>query len=453
MRSAILVLIASCGRYEFAALPDASPAVVEQRLTATTLQTPDGLSVAVGMYDAELDTECSFVETATDWVCLPLDAYLAYRDASCTERVAVQFDCATPATYVAAYAYVDDTLTNIEVFRLAELIATEGSVYQRDTNGACVVVGGGTAGPIYALGDAIDTSQLIHGTLERTTTGGRLDHVGIVTSDGDRMPWAAHDRVLDSVCAPFPTVDGLGCAPVDASTTSRLFSDGACSMHLAATQRTLPPRFAYAYGFTGCIATDYEFFEITGPETTPAQVYSGNGACTLGTVDPMSHYYPATRITLQPLASRVPAGSTRLRAIEYDGGGAVLASQSLHDTLLDVACAPANTVDGQQRCLPNGLIVSTLFTDSACTAPIQLGREQINNCVLGDMRYGRDTVVQGPACDQVWRAYELGPQYAGGPLWSNTGGPCFQLPAATYFTVVREMMPDELVPLTRATPP
>jgi hypothetical protein len=246
---------AEVGRAELAPLhlrqPEASG-----RFALRTIESDDGLFVAVGLRDLELGSDCILkTSSATEAVCVPGDWGLGdvrYKDDECKVPVLVVPVGGSPPPRVLGHAGCDDELL------VTGVVDTASPGFSRDLTGTCIA-SEVPAGTYFSLGP----SPTPIGRLERRRgrSSGRLAPIEL-SAGNIRIPEGTlYDGELDAECSHTGDKE-FTCRPIDLGYEHVYYRDGTCSAGsevelahvwpdppIARCGGTYPPRFAWPPGF------------------------------------------------------------------------------------------------------------------------------------------------------------------------------------------------------------
>jgi hypothetical protein len=357
---------------------------------------PDGTTAPVAIYDSMLGVTC----TAAAWsdgasYCTASTGFIEYSDASCSAPVILPAFDWTPGTPLFATTSAG-TATN-HLYRGGTAVSL-AQIYDNST-GTCTPAGAG--GTYYSIAGEITPSDLVAVTVSHDATGA-MSYVytrgadGLQTVDTSEL----HDNTLDSDCilgAQSARLQTTYCLPLPVDITSQ-FDDASCTKPLAAAGGSEQPAYVMTFPAAGeCFEIDRVYPVAT--TVTRTQVFirpAFDTACTATTI-PSAPYY-SVETAPQPLPALVhqPASQSgrRIENALRKVGSQTLVDADFYDTTLQTYCSPAPQPDGSIACLPEGLSVTTYFTDAACTASILVAvRPAIQfDCGFTLPRYASETI-------------------------------------------------------------
>jgi hypothetical protein len=391
---------------------------------------------------------CTF-RTAVDGRlrCLPVatdDAVFSgasrvWTDAACTSEIAeVAFE-GTPTSFVvyefpnfAACAAPDTTTRFHEAGARLPYDGTQ-TVYEKDSNGACVARTAYFNRSYYTLGAEIPPERFVAAE-ETYSTDGRLAVRAAEGEDGSRFcdDMTFQDTTRDELCTVQLSEDGTyRCLPAF-SLQGTFYTDAACSIGATAAAAQLRacgkrnPR--YVQGPVTACSQGRAIYQrgalATGPffylSATCTPLEAGYDIYPVG-----AHVVPDELVGFAE--ERVDVGG-RLRRIDLVGGGARIHQSVWYDPELDSACWFRRTEENTMRCVPlsrAGAPVAgrsslrTGYSDPGCTVVVQAVAE---DCSGVKPAYLVDTGDSS-------RVYPVGAELPG--LYYNTGS-CTAMPGTWY---------------------
>lgn len=246
--------------------------------------------------------------------------------------------------------------------------------------------GGSDAGP--GNGDGVQ-----HG-------GTRIKLRGVQTAEGTFLYTSPYDSMLDSICYPVRTVDGvLRCVPLSDATVTA-YADINCTTLLASvsTPSCVKPTLAVKYTSSATDHCDTRFtvYKVGGVVAAP-KVYTmdpGVG-CVQHDAPPNTEYHAVTsEIPSTDLVtfteSLVPL-TPDLGAYVLDGAdGSRIQRAYFADTKRGKACEPYVANDGQMHCMPRAKAAAGGFSDMGCT----VGTADPRECVVAYEQFDDSTALQ-----------------------------------------------------------
>lgn len=212
--------------------------------------------------------------------------------------------------------------------------------------------------------------------------GTRLRPRWRVTQSGARELMGIRDTQLGVDCKFRPTPSGLRCVPdPDAlstlTDTTQSFRDEACAVQVAIGFGDGASRFVVMRDATtlDCPDAPLRVFEAQSPSrVTELFGRTSSGECRRsmkvgGGIDTATRGRELTQELVGAKLVVVGFGGEGLRAAYFEAvDGAVTFSHWI-DPKLDAACSITTAADGEARCVPDGLFLSTTFADAACSTP------------------------------------------------------------------------------------
>ncbi len=448
---------------------DAGPAPIQlscqeasgDRIRLVTREHGDGSSEFVRLHDTDFTETCSFSRASDGAIrCLPVvdgspfaDGSVRYMDDVCATpiaQMAVSGGGSPPymrEVVPAADACVG-TVSEFHVLGGQLPVAPDSLIFQL-IGGVCT----GVAAPaldFFAITEALPPTAFVEGT-QAYTDSGRVRLSQVDGADGSRScggQAALIDRDLgDHPCQIQLSEDGsLRCLPQDVGPTS-LFSDDVCTaaIDVALVNEICNADAAYVTDAAGAACPLLRRVRALGPPAGP--VFQLTDVCAAIAASPIAHEIGASvsPFSFAELAPRTDAPSgDRLARVDLvsDDGLRMFAGRWI-DGNLDEPCAFAPAEDGAERCLPfdsptelTARVVS-LFSDDACTLPIQVGVRD-PSCAAGDARF----VVE--AVGGFTRVYEAGPAVPG-PLYQFDATCVESSPGSSFYELGAELVPQTFV--------
>ena len=418
------------------------------RLNAVVLYHGGDDADLVRFVDSEYGTACSF-RTASDGAlrCLPVGndgavfngAIRLWTDAGCTNAIAEVSYEGTPTSFALfdfpSFGPCYDGDSNTRFHQAGSKLPYDGTqtVYEKDSNGACV---GRTAyfnRSYYTLGAEIGPESFVTAQ-ENYSTDGRLAVRSATGEDGSRFcdHTTLRDRERDELCTIQVGEDGTyRCLPAISFQTS-FYSDGGCTSGMVAA--TAQP--------AACGKRNPRY--IQGPVTACSQ---GRAIYQRGPLATGSFFYMSdicrpleAGYGVYPVGAHVEPGELvgfteerrdiggRLRRLDLVGGGARIHRDTWYDPELDSACWFRRTDSNTMRCVPLSRAGAPVagrsamrngYSDANCTVAVQAVAE---DCSGVAPRYLVDTGDQN-------RVYPVGAHLGG--LYYNAGS-CTAMPGGWY---------------------
>ncbi|HUS27397.1 MAG TPA: hypothetical protein VMZ53_02780 [Kofleriaceae bacterium] len=357
------LLVAACGRIDFAPLPDAGapPVTNGRRLHAVEAESDHG-SLFLGWYDPELGTECTF-RTAEDGAtrCLPPTDYgVLFADAGCTAPLAelvgpwANAACARPP-------YATRLATNT-VYRMG-MASTQTTTYAGNPTN-CLVVMPAITPPtfLFEVGEVIPASAFVAAT-EALVPLGRLSAVELIgDDDSHQRTGEMFDTVRNERCRWLANgIDTAYCVGNSVTVSPPGFSDAACTQ--PAVRASAPGSFVLIVDASACPTS--QRMVATGPALGAFYRNQGN-TCV---VDAGTAY---------SIVDVPPDGPVRASLVfDRNAGAGVLASwhtdeldvpASLFDTKRNSACTPfVDHASKRYVCAPPTTTAYGVYSDAACT--------------------------------------------------------------------------------------
>jgi hypothetical protein len=388
----LVLCLAACGEVSGAKVdastpPDSGPDLNDGAKSGSRLKLRyvdyAGLREVQGVRDTQRNEDCNPQQWAGGKAyCVPDAAGVVYANATCTQRLGQVYRdaaCTTqspPPGYFIEYSYSNACAADpAHLFpRATKVAATQ--YYYKDSDGSCGGPITTTTSDYYALGTETPMSDLAETPLSAPATTGRLGQRFYESADGLRYPlsYRVHDALLGVDC--FPEYLSAGattgrCIPEDAAFAGD-FRDSACTQPAVGIAATCTKsKFAVHYG--DC-PYDEETYYPLGTQFTPTNLYYDTGtSCMAFAPSPTDTYYTVgSAVTLATLM-RVKGSGDRLKPIYFQTAEGLKARDSiLFDDELQAECFTITQPDGSIVCMPQSYSITAFFTDSVCTAPIDL---------------------------------------------------------------------------------
>lgn len=433
-----LVLIAACARVEPVSPP--SSRLIPEWIVGDGGRVPrhveaplyrGGLADGGTLYDTALQVSCAVVATADGKLrCIPDEVErLEFGDAACTRPIVSSMSTAAPAPYALEYAPCGGVA---HAFAVGAPIAP-GPAYAPQPTECVPSYPEDLEVPRYAL-EEIPLEQFAAVTEETIPSPNRLQAREWVTEDGLRVRIGAKDTALGVACSATwePRSGESVCLPSRGSTVdSSYFGDAACTRPVLDVRETtcpaasLRPVVRYTPGGTK-VCDPYHYAARTAASAPAATEYRvdpiGDGCEVVAPLHPAPSYEIGPAVPLAALTTRLDGPeSARLRPyVTDDGHGLTLPTGRFRDTSVGFDCVPypdykPGTGDRLSTipliCMPPdfGWRPEELFTDAACTQPIEVAGE--SSC--------------GPARRAVFQI--VGSQVAIRPLGAPFTGPLYRV--------------------------
>lgn len=373
------MVLAACGRIDFAAISDAttgSDAGVGtksgSRLKLQWYQYTDGTEQLAGVFDAQRNEPCSFQTWADgNTYCVPTNlGTILYSDAACTQPVGEDptspQSCTGPGYFAAsgpcgaAAGHIYQRGTTAQVSEYYELDATAGCSgpvvpdYERTFAGV---------GAEVAIGDFVEA------TITPPAGAGRIVVRSYETADGLALQSSLHDALLGLDCTPAVYQDQVVCQPIDL-VTSTYATDATCTQPIVAEPNgCTPPSYAAAWpGTCEHLAPDY--YTLGGIASPLSTYQASSGGCGMIATTGLDLYAIGAALLVATL-DRAPdplIAGHRMQLIHSTTTGASYLDALVYDSVLGVECTPSLASDGSLRCLPEGLAVGTGYAQAGCTS-------------------------------------------------------------------------------------
>jgi hypothetical protein len=434
------------------------------RIRVVTREHGDGSSEFLRLHDTDFTETCTF-SRAGDGVlrCLPVvdgspfaEGAVRYSDKLCATPIAQMAAAGVePPPYMRALVPAADacvgTVSEFHVLGAQVPIAPETLIFQL-VDGVCT----GLAAPatdFFAITEALPAAAFVEGT-QAFTESGRVRLSQVDGADGSRScggQAALIDRDLgDHPCRLELSEDGsLRCLPEDVGPTS-LFSDELCAtaIEVALIDETCNAAAAYVTDGAGAACPLLRRVRALGG-ALPEPVFQLTDVCGAIAASPVAHEIGASvsPFSFAELAPRsdAPSDGDRLARVDLvsDDGLRMFAGRWV-DTDLEQPCAFAAAEDGAARCLPIDspteltARATSLFTDDACTLPIQVGVRD-PSCAAGDARFVLEAAGGG-----LTRVYEAGAAVPG-PLYQLDATCVESSPGSTFHELGAAIVPQTFV--------
>jgi len=343
-----------------------------KRLRATVTDAGGGLARFVAWQDTQRNERCSFARTPEGVRCVPGVAALAtqFGDAQCTQRI-VQAPCGPPPTRALVLGAACE-LPRVESVH-AVGAKTDGSVYERDAKGACVLVGTSNV-DVYAVGEPIALASFVSASETVEPRAKPFEVRVLAGDDGSRQTVVVRDTGLGAPVRPAVATDGTTRwlpaepAPLVDGTS---YVDAACKEPAARAGAECAPKHAWTLVSATCAAPQREVREL-GPKLGAFHAQS-QGTCKAFTDTAYAGYAVGAVVppaTFQAV-TLAPAGSSRLKAKRpVDADGTALGDDQpvYDDSERGDTCAAGIAADGKERCIPQGAAeLLSGYADPACT--------------------------------------------------------------------------------------
>jgi hypothetical protein len=359
---------------------------------------------------------------------------VAYADAACTKRIARGAGALSIESQ-----YVCDRWIPHRLFTVGA--ARSGPFWLRAGDGSCNQDGNSDT---FELGPEVPVSELAelatHGVGPRQSAF-TVDWMS--SADGLAVPVALRDHALDITCRFHGNyaADEARCYPeVHFAPSERYFATASC---------TGTPAIAIP---TACPATSVMLVDGTyralGPVVATSPVFTTDGATCIAAIPAPASTLRSVGAELptQMLPRRVDETSSRIAAIRLLGDRATL-RDGLRDTELDVECVITLAADGLLRCLPATYsFVPSLFTDAACTVPIDLAWVLSDGSGYAASMYANKSRPTATPDVFSTAVYPLGQPYTAQVYANRTGCAPFSPGSLPLYTVGAELPPSRFVP-------
>ena len=473
----LVLCLAACGEVtgnkpDASMPPDAAPDLNDGAKSGSRLKLRyvdyGGLREVQGVRDLQRNEDC----TPQQWAggkayCVPDAGGVVYANATCTQRLGQVFRdsaCTTqrpPPAYFAEHTFTNACTTEpAHLFpRATKVAATQ--YYYKDSDGSCGGPITSTSSDFYALGAEVVMTELAETPISAPATTGRLGQRFYESADGLRYPlsYRVHDALLGIDC--FPEYLSAGattgrCIPEDAAFAGD-FRDASCTQPAVSIQATCTKsKFAVHYG--DC-PYDEETYYPLGTQFTPANLYYDDGV-TCSAYQPFpgdTHYTVGSPVTLATLM-RIKGNGDRLKPIYFQTAEGLKARDSiLFDDELQAECSTRTQPDGSTVCMPHSYSITTFYTDSVCTAPIDLmsvyrGAATCSPPPLPSYAYR--ATKDAASCKTSYALHNVGALYTG-PRFRKSGSTCSADASTTslYYRISTSIPNSQLVSGSMAVEP
>lgn len=432
------------------------------RLKLTWYQFTDGTRQFSGMYDSQNKETCSpYYSEFTDgktYCVPPVGGQLVYTNSTCT-AAALHYYVATtcaqdPAKYFLDYATVGCETHPSHVYLRGAKIPNTTYYYKSSTGTCSTGYAPQSYDALYQLGTEVPKSDLVELVLSVPEGTGRLGVRYYESADGMRFPWRLHDTMLDADCSASYYSDAstaARCVPDDAR-YAYLAHDATCSqLELSIGNTCAKPSYAYTYPDTSCPDDSESYYAVGAQLASTPLYYPNSGTCSATSASTNTNYYALTTpITPAPLSYAADTGTEhRVQLIHYTSpeGTRFRDPYKLYDAEKGTPCYPETLPDGTIRCVAFGEYISTYYTSSTCTTPIDLvevykGPVTCTAPVVA--KYARKDIAPEPgSCTYGTEVHTVTTPHAG-TVYSGSPGSCF--PYSPYEGVMYNVGPA--VPLT-----
>jgi hypothetical protein len=417
----------------------------------------DGPTISVGLTDTTLGFDCRW-QVATDGTlrCLP-DAYqgaIAYADAQCSKTVLVTTASrCNPAADAAAYGTLFNFNTcpaSRSVWRRGSVIT--GSLYVRDTAGACVVAAAPRADQ---KPWAIDPVELVSLVAATATARGNDPIVPVMleAEDGAKQFFGWRSQGTNADCNVGIAADGkVHCLPIPIAVVGTYWTDAACTLPAARTQKsTCTGEGQYvANAANGVCPAATSIFRAGAKQQNAYQRDAANtcSAAALSTSDiyPLGAELPPTMMDAATIG--MLPGNQRLRPLTHTTDAGTVVREQFWDAKMRTICSPTAGTNGRIYCLPKVTEPARGFLDQTCSGTAVF-LKRAEDC---DVSYG---AMENTVCPVGKRIFALGSQpLTAGFYTTETGGCDAVMPRGGFQALAagREIPPEEWVELKRVGP-
>lgn len=250
---------------ELAAITVSEP-VGTHRLRRRFYESADGLRVAAGYHDADLETACFIAERAdeTGWNCVPQRiGYTVFADATCTIKAVDGGRCAAPG-FASESVQANCPYPDYRIFRAGAEI---GDVGYETSEGVCSARAYETK--IYALGEEVTVPAAVRAGLGE----GRIQRV-VVRADDDFSTIQLYDTELGERCGISTASDGSRRCMPQGQGVLTMYRDAACTQPIRISRRFQgnencnerpPVRYATEIVEIDPLTYKIELYAVTGP--------------------------------------------------------------------------------------------------------------------------------------------------------------------------------------------
>lgn len=355
------------------------------RLKQVAWQTADGARQLVGFYDTQRQEDCA----VTPWddgntYCTPQSSptQMLYTNSTCTAKiVGVPYSTPNPPAYVAEYivtpvcgSTTDGTVRSVmHLYSLGPVVINILPLhYRSEITGACYPTQL-TGTVFHQLGPEIARTALVAMVPEMRGSGPVAER-WYATQDGMTSQYGAYDVALNEGCDPG-RYGRAECTPV-LNEMAAFHNDSGCTQPVfAAAPGCTPPAHVFAVDATTdqCprepTTTNYQI----GTAITVPPLFRNVTTCTSSApVSGNTYYQMGPSVSAQPLTRTPdPTPGRRLQSIDYVGAEFTYRTDRFYDSVKQDDCylGPYN---GTIYCHLQGDLFDTLYTDSACTNPIDI---------------------------------------------------------------------------------
>jgi hypothetical protein len=332
------------------------------RLRLEKLTLEDGTVDVIGIWDAQLETRCTFQHGDDDvWRCVPTEytEQSTFLDKNCSKRVAVVDD-----NCLVALLYRDEQ---------GALHRPAGPLQQGRTTYSARLCGEEEPHEkTFDIGEPIPASSFVTGGLV-IVGDGRIRALMLDGDDGSRTMVGYHDAQLDTDCTFYKAADRAFCVPPSGAHTDLLFRDASCTEEVGVAVPNPPLQDGigtYTVHVGGCNAVEVHRVGASlgvlyegGPRGSYCDP-AGSSANELGP-DIASELYSVA----------LPVVDRRGRLARTLIGGSV----AWYDTKRSETCVFDLASDGTMRCLPPGVVLEKRgFETNDCSGPENLASPDLD---------------------------------------------------------------------------
>ncbi len=426
-------------------------AVAGSRLEIRSAVLPSGEETALTLWDNELRAGCAFMRVGGAYRCVPVGASIVYRDANCTQAIALERRAERCASALGDERYasemrMDDCAQDVRVFRLGPATPSPPTLFAKSVDGSCSARGGAALGDVtYELGLPVAASELVSATARDLTQRTRLGFAqSLVTNDGARIDGLTlggvlFDRELGTACTPERSDDGFPrCLPFPTETPAAShYADARCSAPLLRIARNAcqapAPRFASRAETEACnpkttvYSVSAELEDVYAPSFDAA-------TCELQPVDPEVASYALAPLAASDFAELSLAPSLadqRLTSRHWVAASGERARfEDIFDSLTGLGCRVTLFADNDARCVPGQDPTAFLaFSDDDCREPVVVRHTR---CTSGDispyvLQVGGDASATCPSLNVFRAGAKIDTPSA---LFADESGICAPIPVA-----------------------
>lgn len=326
-----------------------------------------------------------------------------------------------------------------------DIVAGTTTIYRQDPDTCTPVTA--AANPYYDIAAVVAPDDLVAGA-ESWVGQGRVQQRRIDGDDGSR--WcdvdSFRDLELETSCQlQYGEDNSIQCLP-SPLTVGAFFSEGACGAGNELPLMVVPgecdtgARYAFETALAACnyrrrvraLGAEYgdPYFKMDG--TCMEVMAPDDDAYRVGPAISGTSFATFTR-------TFIASGGTRLERGDLDNGLGLRFFRNLWlDTMLDMPCTFQELADETVRCIPSVnqeipvATVTSLFSDSGCTAAVQVGQIVLDCFGSAQPTYALDGTrvypVTGPA-----------------PATYRMEAACVEVTDMAVYSLGAEIMPDELV--------